>query len=270
MKKTFKMIATDMDGTLLKHHHEITPRTKKVLLEAKNKGITIVVATGRPFQTIKKYIVEHPYIDYFIVNNGAAIYDTNKKGYIIEHAFDGNTVEKLLAFASTYTPHYEVHTEHAIYVHGTLRERFFIEMSKKLNGYEPHVLPLNDPSIFNDINVTKLLLIEEDEKKYERLKEATKAFGDYEVIQSQVAYIDVNVANISKGNAIEELSKQLNISLNDIIAFGDQENDLSMIQTSGFGVAMDNAVQKVKNAASYITESADDEGVAKAIEKFVL
>ncbi|MGB0174988.1 MAG: Cof-type HAD-IIB family hydrolase [Acholeplasmataceae bacterium] len=270
MKKIFKMIATDMDGTLLKYHHEITPRTKRALLEAKKQGITIVVATGRPFQTVKKYIAEHPYIDFFVVNNGAAIYDTKKKGYIIEHAFKSQEVKDILEFAKTYTPHYEVHSEHAIYVHGHLRETFFKAMSKKLIGYEPIILPLSDVSIFDQVNATKILLIEEDQIKYDKLKSATKALGNYEVIQSQVAYIDINLENISKGQAITELANTLKMNLEDVIAFGDQENDLSMLQVSGFGVAMENAVPLVKKNADHITNSADNEGVAKTIEEFVL
>lgn len=270
MKKTYKMIASDMDGTLLKDHHDITPRTKKALLKAKENGAIIVIATGRPFQTVKKYVKEHPYIDYFIVNNGAAIYDTQKKGYIIEHPLDHVALIELIDVVKAYTPHYELHSEHAIYVHGDLRKRFFERMSSKLEGYEPHIVSFDHVKMIKDVSVTKLLMIEEDQEKYDILKAKMKSFQAYEVIQSQVAYIDVNGLGISKGQAIKELSAQLNIPLEDIIAFGDQENDLSMIQSVGFGVAMENAVQVVKEHASYITEHADEDGVAKAIETFML
>ena len=90
------------------------------------------------------------------------------------------------------------------------------------------------------------------------------------MIQSQVAYIDINLENISKGQAITELANTLKMNLEDVIAFGDQENDLSMLQVSGFGVAMENAVPLVKKNADHITNSADNEGVAKTIEEFVL
>lgn len=270
MKKTFKLIATDMDGTLLKNHHEITQFTSETLIKAHEQGIQIVVATGRPFQTVKQYMSQHPYIDFFIINNGAAVYTNQNEDAVIEHAFDGETVKEILTFAATYTNDFEVHTKDAIYIHGKIRETFFKRFISKNPINPPNILPLDDFNIFSQVPATKILLIEENQEKYEMLKEAIKSFGLFEINQSQISYIDINLKGISKGHALEELTNSLNISMEDVIAFGDQENDLTMISMAGFGVAMDNATPDVKKHAQHITDSADDEGVAKAIETFVL
>ena len=270
MNKHIKLIATDLDGTLLKNHHEITPLTEKTLKEAQKRGIKLVVATGRPYQTVKQYMIKHPYIDYFMINNGAAIYSNKDALAVIEHTFDGDTVKKILSFARTYTNDFEVHTKDAIYIHGSIRKKFFENAILREQDNPPNVCPLEDDTIFSHIKATKILLIEEDVSRYETLKQRVKAFGSFEIIQSQTSYIDINLKGISKGHALSELALSLNINMEDVMSFGDQENDLTMIKMSGFGVAMENAVDMLKKEASYITQSSDKEGVANAIQTFIL
>lgn len=266
MTLPIKMIVSDLDGTLLKDHKIITEYTKDAILKAKEKGILFVVATGRPMQTIKPYLNGVDFVDYYIVSNGMAVYDPKKKDFVISHTFNKEDLLKILEVSEKHVPNFDIHAHEGLYYKGPLRETYFNAIKKGSKKEDaPNVYPLEELEDLYQLSVTKIMWIEEDLEQYERLTQKAHDLNDYQIVRSQDSYIDINLKGISKGKTLKDLVESLNIEASEIIAFGDQNNDISMIQYAGIGVAMENATAELKAVADIITSSSDDDGVAKMI-----
>lgn len=263
-----KLIASDLDGTLLKEHRYITPENKIALFKAHNQGIKIVVATGRPYQLVKGIIEEVPFVEIFILNNGAAIYHTLSQKNVFETPVKPDLLKKIIRFSETEDVDFEIHTHDAIYVKGDERLRFFSNMSRDLSeNHQPNILDFNNYLL--STSATKMMLVEPNPHRYIQFKSYLETFEEISVVQSQDSYIDINAQNISKGNALETYVNSIGISSKQVMAIGDQENDRSMIQFAEVGVAMGDAIDELKIAANYITGTSDTNGVGEAILKYL-
>lgn len=263
-----KLIATDLDGTLLKEHRYITPENKAALLKAHNQGIKIVIATGRPYQLVKGIIEEVPFVETFILNNGAAVYHTLSQKNVFETPVKPDVLKEIIRYSETENVDFEVHTHDAIYVKGDKRLRFFSTMSKDLSeNHQPNILDFNKNSL--STSATKMMLIEPDLHRYNQFKSHLDTFKEISVVQSQDSYIDINAQNISKGSALVTYVNSIGISSKQVMAIGDQENDRTMIQFAEVGVAMGDAIDELKVAANYITGKSDTNGVEEAILKYL-
>ena len=266
MNAHFQTIVSDLDGTLLKNHLEVTENTRLILHAAQQKGIELVIATGRPFQLIKKYMDELPFVNYFILNNGAAVYSRIKNDYLFQSFIEQADIASLIHFAEVNATDFELHTHNALVVSGEKRQAFFKAYVNRLpESFKPHIVQYRAPE--DHLDVTKMMLIQDDIKRYHSLKAELQNIPHLSIVQSQDTYIDVNVQNISKGAALKRLADTVGWDKNQIIALGDQENDHSMLDYAGTAVAMGNAVQSVKEIADMITDSSDNDGVYQALKK---
>lgn len=270
MKAPLKMIVSDLDGTLLKNHLEITDFTVEVIKKARAKGILFVVATGRPMQTIKKYVNAYDFIDYYIVSNGMAVYNPKNTSFIISNTFSKEDLLKILEVTEKEVANYDIHAHEGLYYHGPLRKTYFDHI-KTLHHHEdaPSAFPLEELEDLHALSVTKIMWIEEDIPRYEALMKIAQNLGDYQIVRSQTSYIDFNLKGISKGKTLKDLADSLNIKKEEIIAFGDQNNDLTMIKYAGIGVAMENATAELKEVADAMTKSSEDDGVAYYLKQIL-
>jgi Cof subfamily protein (haloacid dehalogenase superfamily) len=124
--------------------------------------------------------------------------------------------------------------------------------------------------IVNDNSINKILIIENDFEKYNIIKEKFETSPQFEIATSQKGFIDINPAGASKGNALEILANHFDVKLHEIVVFGDQDNDVSMMKKAGISVAMANASKNAKQESNYITESNDNNGVALWIQNNIL
>ena len=270
MDKPLKMIVSDLDGTLLKNHLEITKFTQEVIQKAKAKGLLFVVATGRPMQTIKTYLNHFDFIDYFIVSNGMAVFHPKTNTFIINNTFEISDLETLLPFSEINVSNFDIHAHEGIYYKGPLRKTYFdgvLTLHEKNDA--PTVYEIKELPSLDQLSVTKIMWIEEDLKKYAQLSDLAKCLNTYQIVQSEKSYIDFNLKGISKGSTLKHLAEILNIKQEAIIAFGDQGNDQTMIEYAGIGVAMENAVPDLKRVANDIAKSSDDEGVAHYLKQIL-
>ncbi len=275
MKKKIKMIGLDLDGTLLNSRKELTEYTRTVMKRAIEQGVVVPVATGRPISAVPAELQTFPGMRYMVTANGARIVDVEKDEVIYENLLPVESAEKVLDILKKYDTIHEVFIDGKGYTYGKGLENVYHYFKEP--SMAEYLLTTRTP--VEDVSQTLRQMnknadkvhgvfhnLEERRKALERLKEVsgidvTAAFGNT---------IEVNQAGTNKGLGLLNLGKLLGIQREEIMACGDGMNDYEMLKAVGFGVAMENGHSRVKEIADYITGTNDEDGVAKAIEKFVL
>ena len=269
-----KLIASDLDGTLLNKNKEITPRLYQALEQINAQGIYFVPATGRPFSTVPSAIKALPFLRYVITSNGAAIYDALQKKNIIENPLLPEAVDAVLPIAkrlpviTEYFIHgkayiaksvfenlsaYTLTESHVRYILETRTpvENFWEEMQKN------HAVLENINLIFQDMELRKTVWAE------------LKALGLCSVTASTPQNIEITSPNATKARALETLCAHLDIQPTDVLAMGDSDNDLPMLRFAGVGVAMANGEAHIKAAADWIADDCNAFGAAKVLEQLL-
>lgn len=259
----YKLIVTDMDGTLLNEEHEISRINKLALKKAADKGIEIAIATGRIYESAIKYARELGINTPMICCNGALIKE--EKGNIIyEEPIDHKQCEEIINILEKYKIYYQCFTDNTIftpYINEWLKK---YQMQEDLNIT---IIESNDiKSQIKGENILKFLIIEENLDLLEELTKKLKIMECIEITKSFFNNIEIMKKGINKGSAVESLGRYLGIDKSEIITFGDNHNDLTMITYAGMGVAMGNAEDIVKENSNYITCKNTEDGVAKALE----
>lgn len=275
MNHKIKMVGLDLDGTLLTTDKKVTPYTKAVLEQALAQGIVVLVSTGRPISAVPKEVLEIPGMKYAVTSNGARVLDLETKEVICESMLSMETAEKFLDILD----HYDAVQE--IFIDGVAYAR-----SRELGRVYDYFL---NPSMAEYVLNTRVHV--EDVRKilHEKQSPVDKVHGMFKNAEDmQAAYEEmkdiqgvviassignnweINKEGTDKGMGLLMLGEKLGIKREEIMACGDGMNDLEMLKAVGFAVAMENGEPPVKAAADYIAESNDKDGVAKAIEKFVL
>lgn len=274
----YKLICTDMDGTLLNPSHEVSERNKAAINKAHELGVKIAIATGRMYNSAAYYAdligVKAPVIS----ANGAFVRGKDKEDVIYKKVLGMDNCMKILTILNKYNiiPHY--HTPEAVFS-GDLVYSAKIYNEKNSSVPEDLRIDVNiikDPNqweqVFrdHDKDILKCIGVDEDVEKISKAKEELREIEGIEVVSSYITNIEINAKGVTKGRAVEVLASLYNIDKEEIICIGDNENDLSMIEYAGLGVAMGNAEAYVKERADYVTATNDDDGVAEVIEKFVI
>ena len=275
MKHRIKMIGLDLDGTLLTDKKELTDRTKAALRRAIELGITVLVASGRPWMGVPEELRNFPGMRYALTSNGARSIDTKDDRVIEEHLLSPELALKALAVCGKYDTLQEVYfdgqgyapEDQMAYVEKYHRNPSMCEYMRKTR------LPVKDIRKLVEqenrgLDKVQALFADMDERET-AWKELEQEKG-LELVGSLQYNIEINAAGVNKGTGLVNLGRMLGIRRKEIMAFGDGDNDIAMLREAGFGVAMANADEQVKAAADYITLSNEEEGVAEAIERLVL
>ena len=269
-----KLVAMDLDNTLLDSNKQISEHTQEVLKEAIRQGVFIVPATGRIFKAIPEVLRNMDGVRYALCSNGASVYDQKEDKIIYKNHLTKDTAFELFDILEKY------HCTHDIYQNGQgyMEERYLRHLDEyKVSG---HLLDL--------VHATRLEV--EDLRKHieeypEGIEKVSAFFDDMdereaaraELIKKNIATvvsslnnnIEINQFGCDKGDGLINLSKHLGLSMDEVMACGDAGNDTMMIKAAGIGVVMENGKEDVKEFADFITKTNDEDGVAYAIEKFV-
>jgi len=267
-----KLVASDLDGTLLTSSKEITERLFSALEKITEKGIYFVPATGRVYDSLPDCIKELPFLKYVITSNGASIYDAEEKKDIIKNYISPDAVDITMEFLKEAEVVIEIFKNGKAYTDKKVYEN--LSDYGIIGGHANYVLSTRNPvdDIFKEIEKSKncleninLIFNNENVRMdvWKKLKEKNHA----SVTTSAHNNIEVTAKNATKANALKELCSILKIEKENVIAFGDSDNDMDMIEFSGIGVAMANGDKEIKNKADIITESCDNFGVAVVLEK---
>ena len=264
----YRLLAIDLDGTLLTPppHKHISPRTYKALRQAADAGMIIVIATGQTLSVLQYVCDELPLSAPQIIENGAIIADIRSGTILHELLIPPDLILPALAALRTFGLHRAYHTLHRVYVDkNTPRARNWYRLPV------PPVIEVEDVANLYPLSCIKVAGIGEENTLREKRRELERNFdGKLYVAQSSFDIIELLHPEVSKGNALRVIAKDLQIKPEEIVAFGDNHNDIGMLQFAGLGVAMGNAHEEVKVAADYVTLSNAEDGVAVVIEDLVL
>ncbi|MBU5322705.1 MAG: Cof-type HAD-IIB family hydrolase [Sarcina ventriculi] len=273
----YKMICIDMDGTLLNSKHEVSERNKKAIKEAIKKGIVVAITTGRIFKSAKIYAdllgIETP----IVASNGGFIKEQDKEEIIYKSALTYDQLKVIDSVIKKHNLNVYYNLYNGIILEKTLNENHaYKQTNRKAKRNEDKITILENVDVDkafkeNEGDILKAICIEnENIDALNRAKKELREIEGLEVVSSWSNNFEVMPKGTCKWSGIKQLAKILGIKENEIICIGDSENDLSMIQNAGFGIAMGNARKDVKEAAKYITDNNECDGVGKAIEKIVL
>lgn len=265
----YKLIALDMDGTLLREDKTISQNTKEAIKKAKEKGVKIVLASGRPIEGIERYLEELELLDqddYVVSFNGAIVQNTNTKEVVSRITLTGQDLEYL----------YQLSQELGVNIHAfskdgciTPRMSAYTILEGEINGIAVHEVDFNE--VPKNEELIKIMMIDEPEILQKAIEKLPKEVYDkYTVVRSAPFFLEFLDKRVNKGAGVEALAKCLNIKQEEVICMGDAGNDEHMIHYAGLGVAMENAFEEVKAIADFVTKSNDEDGVAYVIEKFIL
>lgn len=267
---SIKLVAVDIDGTLINSKREITPEVYQAVQEAKRADVKVVITTGRPIAGVKSLLSElnlEDEGDYVITFNGGLVQDTA-------------TGEDLVKETLTYEDYLEIEylaRKLGLHMHAITKDGIYTA-NRNIGKYTVHEATLVNMPIFYrtpeemaDKEIIKIMFIDEPEILDPAIKNIPDEFYEkYNLVKSQPFYLEVVHKNVSKGNAIIHLAKKLGLTMEQTMAIGDEENDRAMLEVVGHPVVMENGNPELKKIAKHITKSNDESGVAHAIREWVL
>ena len=266
-----KVIAIDMDGTLLNSKKELLEETKQYFKEFHTKGIDtlLVLCTGRPETGIRPYLKDLGYLEenhYIISQNGANIYESQTGNRIMDAFVDSEKIQKWI----------ELGKKHGVSVMGAGVDYYysFDEDSTEWMEFDVKIVNGSLKRITKEESLStdfyKILLLGDVEQLDEFETIIPKEWRDeFYVVRSQKYLIEVLKKGVNKAFGLEKLAVALNIDSCEIAAIGDAANDIEMLEYAGLAIAMGNASEKVKAIADIVTDSNENNGVIKAIYKLI-
>lgn len=271
----YKLICIDMDGTLLNDNHEVSEENKRALKDAIDKGIKIAITTGRSFIAASQYAELLGIKASIIASNGTYIREKDEEKVIYKHPFNREQFNKVCDIIEKYDIKKYFNTYNTMI---TMKE------PPKDHGYviSNKIAPDNLQIKFGihkdfrevyDIykgEILKAIAITEDTELLGKIKRELQAAGGLEVVSSGWQNVEVMAEGTSKGKGVKAFAEILGVDKEEIMCIGDNENDISMLTYAGLGIAMGNATEEVKGVADHVTDTNNNSGVAKAINKFAL
>lgn len=266
----YKLIALDMDGTLLNPEGRITPRTQAAITAARARGVTVVLTSGRPLEGMTPYLAELGLTgpdDYVICYNGALVQKVSDQRIIRSQLLTGKDASAIAHLAD----------ELGVNIHGFSVRQGLI--SPRVSTYTEHEsqlvkMPINlvdFATLPADEQVMKVMMIDPEPQLSRAIAQLpAELYERYTVVRSSPYFLEFMNKLSNKGTGVAALAEHLGIDASEVIAVGDAGNDRHMIEYAGLGVAMGNATDEIKGLAQHITARNDDDGVAKVIEQFIL
>lgn len=247
MNKTrFKLIALDMDGTLLTDDKQVTKETAIWINKAIDEGIKVLFTTGRGLQTAKQYWDELGLESPMVLVNGAEIWQG--RGELHKRIF---------------LPQEEVRRLYQLAVEEHDVEWFWGYSRESLTGLDEWTDEMFDRRWM------KIGIASEDVSKLCAIRKRIDSWGTIEITSSSATNLELSVKGVTKASGMREVCDLFGVSMSEVIAMGDSDNDVKLLQAAGFGVAMGNSFESVKAVADAVTETNNEDGVAKAIQKYV-
>lgn len=280
--RDIRIIALDLDGTLLDSQKRLSAVNREALEYAAAKGVHIVPTTGRFFGMMPEAVRDLPFVRYAITINGAQVYDRETDRAIVREEIPVGRAVEIMKLLDGFDVIYDCYRNNWGWMSASLQDKaeayatdeHYLKMVREFRNPVPdlkrHLLDTEPEG-----GVQKVMLFSRnDEPEAKELRAIEKAmaerFPEIKITSSTWNDLEFNNPSAHKGSSLARLAEHLGFGLENCMSFGDGRNDLTMIEAAGIGVAMENAVEEVKAAADHITKSNDENGVAEAIRRFVL
>ncbi|MCG3728465.1 sugar-phosphatase [Vibrio cincinnatiensis] len=266
----YKLIALDMDGTLLNSQKQISPRTKQAIAKAREQGIHIVLASGRPLAGMRSKLEELNLTsqdDYVLHYNGSVVQNVGTGDIIYQQILDGRSAKMVARLAKELGVNAHAFSQ----IHGLITPKIsqYTEVEATINDLT--ITEMDFEQLEDDHPIIKAMIVAEPEALTEAIRQLPSSLHqDYTIVQSAAFFLEFLNPNSNKGIGVKAIADHLGIHANEVICMGDAENDHHMLQYAGLGIAMANAMEETKQIADHITLSNDEDGVAVAIEQFAL
>ena len=267
-----RILAFDMDDTLLDGHGKLSDGNRAAIKRAMEKGYHVVIATGRVFEALPKDVVAVEGVQYAITSNGARITDMYEKKVLLENLISAEAVDAVDPYLHDDDVMLEIFFDDAVYADKKDLAHLadFGRTSEKSQHYVLTTRrPVDDLLGLLEANKDRMeninLITADDEKRLRWLAEIKQIPG-VTACSSTPNNIEIGGLNVSKADALEELAEYLGLTRESIMAFGDSSNDEQMVVRAGVGVAMGNSVPELLDLADYIAPTNEDDGVAYTLE----
>ena len=285
----YKLVAIDLDGTLLNQYGIITEKTKKAISKAQEKGVEVMIASGRAITSVKRFSKEINSNKYFISGNGAITYDIKNNKILYENILSKTKALKIIKICEENSIYYNVYTENGIIAknlsYNTLY--YYKDNLTKPDENRTHINIVENVYDYfeqREEKILKIMICDEHKTVFNSIVRKLKELSEIEVLEvshmsrkiikqgtDEIAleyfYTEVSAKDVDKWNALEEIIKLMNISKEEVVTIGDNANDLKMITNAGLGVAMGESAPYVKQSADIIAPTNDEDGVAIILNK---
>ena len=265
-----KLISSDLDGTLLDSNMGLSSNNLAALSRCVEQNIHIVVATGRSFHSVPKQVREIEGLEYLICANGAKVYNNVSEELLYAEYLDGDALKKIWHIFKDPNIICEIFWDGKPFVSKKLfddPDRFGVPMRFREYFLRSRT-PIEDIEDFTSKRISEIENINflfSDMEDRNRFADYIAGLNSFELTSSFPFNLEIGGIGVNKAAGLEFICKKLEILPEEVMSFGDNANDISMIKYAGVGVAMENAVSSVKEAAVFVTRDRDDDGVAFAI-----
>ena len=285
----YKLVAIDLDGTMLNQYGIITEKTKKAISKAQEKGVEVMIASGRAITSVKRFSKEINSNKYFISGNGAITYDIKNNKILYENILSKTKALKIIKICEENSIYYNVYTENGIIAknlsYNTLY--YYKDNLTKPDENRTHINIVENVYDYfeqREEKILKIMICDEHKTVFNSIVRKLKELSEIEVLEVsnmsikiikqgtdeislEYFYTEVSAKDVDKWNALEEIICLMNISKEEVVTIGDNANDLKMITNAGLGVAMGESAPYVKQSADIIAPTNDEDGVAIILNK---
>ena len=284
MGNDIKIIALDLDGTLLDSEKRLSEVNRAALERAAEKGVLIVPTTGRFFGMMPPAIRDLPFVRYAITINGAQVYDRETDTAIVRDEIPLDMALGVMEFLDRYDVIYDCYRQNWGWMTAALQDKaadyatneHYLKMVREFRKPVPE-LKAHLKATAGEGDVQKIMLFATNRERSTAIDclrkltdEISARFPEIKVTASTWNNIELNIKTAHKGNALRRFAEHLGFTLENCMAFGDGMNDFTMVEAAGLGIAMENAEPEVKRVAKWIAPSNDENGVAVGIDKWVV
>jgi Cof subfamily protein (haloacid dehalogenase superfamily) len=262
----YKLIAIDLDDTLLNDDRQVSPANKEALTEAIELGVTVTLATGRMYASAEQ-IARGLQLNVPLITYQGALVKNSIDGQVL---YERNIPVHLAEWVYSYCESHELHLQ------GYVNDQLYVQFdNERVQNYSklstiPYIVEPNFRSVIA-LPQPKMLIIDEPDKLDRIAEEFRAALGnEVHITKSKPNFLEIMHPEGTKGSALRFLAQHIGCSMEETIAIGDSWNDHDMVEAAGLGVAMANAVEPLKQIANFITSSNNDDGVKQVFDQFIL
>ncbi|RDW18810.1 Cof-type HAD-IIB family hydrolase [Oceanobacillus arenosus] len=281
-----KLIAIDLDGTLLAEDGSISEENRKSIRDVQQGGDIVVISSGRSLHDTKQILHNAALECPIITGNGAIIFHNDE---FLQYLYlDSELIEELIEIVEENELYFEMYTNQGVYVEKTGRDILELEVQRLQEGNADFAAAVANKMIdiqfkqngltyvmdYHDVDyaaleVYKIFVLSFDQERLSTLSDRLMGQKNILLTTSGVQKLEIGNPDASKGNALVFIANHLHVPLEDTVAIGDNLNDLSMFEVAGMSIAMGNAEEMVKKQATHVTKNYDENGVAYGLRKFV-